>query len=183
MRGPLDLSRELLAAEVLHEIVHLRRRIDDAAELPDVLGIPAPSCCAVRLYDADAGLLAALVPAGTVPATTALAQVAQSGSVSATDPAHVAAATDYQPSLVAPIGLPADVRTIADVSLRDQEVVYTATGDGSTALKIRTADLLALCGAIVAPIVEPSAVPAQGAWAAEDAWRGMPIVIGATPYR
>lgn len=162
MRGPLDLSRRLLEADVLHEIVQLRHRIDDAAELPEALDVPEAACLTVRLYDTGRDLLAALVPAGMLPATTAVARAAGAREVHATDPARISAITDYHPALVPPLGLPDDVRALADATVRDQDVVFTATGDGSTALKIRTSDLLALTGAIVAPLVEPGAEPGPG---------------------
>ena len=171
MRGPIDVTRDLLAADVPHEIVHLRRRIDDAAELPGVLGLPSRACLAVRLYDDDTRLLAALVTAGRTAATTALARAAGTRVVRPTHPDKVSAVTDSHPSLVAPVGLPAGVLVLADAGLREQEVVYAPTGDGSTALKIRAADLLALTGATVAPLVEPGA-DADPAWqAAEGAGR------------
>jgi prolyl-tRNA editing enzyme YbaK/EbsC (Cys-tRNA(Pro) deacylase) len=170
MRGPLDLSRELLEAEVLHEFVHLPRRIDDAGELPEILDLAPGSCVTVRLYDSDVGLVAALVPAHTAIATSALAHAAGARAIRRTDPARVSAVTDCHPSLVAPVGLPRDVKVVADAGLRDEEVVYAATGDGSTALKIRSADLLALAGASWGVLVEPGA--AGGAGAVEASWRG-----------
>jgi prolyl-tRNA editing enzyme YbaK/EbsC (Cys-tRNA(Pro) deacylase) len=149
------VSRELIQAEVPHEIVHLRRSIDDAVELPDVLGVHPAACVAVHLYDTDAGLVAALVPAHCAVATTALARAARVRAIRALEPHEVSAVTDYQPSLVAPVGLPAGARTVADSGLRTPPVVYAPTGDGGTALKIRTGDLLALTGAEVFALVEP----------------------------
>jgi prolyl-tRNA editing enzyme YbaK/EbsC (Cys-tRNA(Pro) deacylase) len=178
MRGPLDVTRELLAAEILHEIVHLPRRIDDAAELPLVLGLPAGYCVAVRLFDADDDLVAVLLPADTVPSTAAVARAARARQVRLTRPERVSSVTDYHPSLVCPVGLPAEVRTIADRSLRDHEVVFTATGDGSTALKIRTEDLLTLAAGTLAPLTEPGAAM-LGSHADEAAWRSAPIGAGA----
>jgi Cys-tRNA(Pro)/Cys-tRNA(Cys) deacylase len=172
LRGPVDLSRELLGAEVLYEIVHLRRRIDDAVELPEALGVPASTCLAVRLYAAGSGVLAAFVPPGAVPATTALARAAGARGVRLLDPLRVSEVTDCHPSLVPPIGLPSSVAVVADAALRDAEVVFTATGDGSTALKIRTEDLLALTGARVAALVEPGAIDVERL--AEAAWREDP---------
>lgn len=158
MRGPIDVTRELLAADVAHEIVHLRRRIDDAAELPGVLGVASRSCLAVRLYESDRGLVAALVPADRAPATTALARAAGAERVTTSDPRRVSALTDFHPSLVAPVGLPEGVTTVADAALRDADVVYTPTGDGSTALKIHAGDLLSITGATLAALVEPGVV-------------------------
>lgn len=175
MRGPIDVSRELLEAGVAHEIVHLRRRIDDASELPEVLGLPGTACFAVRLYESDSGPVAALVPAGRAAATTALARAAGTRRVSAPPPARVSELTDFHPSLVAPVGLPAGVRTFADAAVGDVEVVYTPTGDGGTALKIRVEDVLALTAATVVPLVEPGVV-VDVTRVPEDGWRA-----GATP--
>lgn len=158
MRGPLDLSRGLLEADVAHEIVHLRRRIDDTFELAEVLDVPPHSCVAVRLYDSDRGLVAALVPVGTLPATTVLAGASGTRTLRATRPERVSEITRYHPALVPPIGLPADVLVVADDTLPGEPVVFTATGDGSTALKIRTEDLLTLTAAVLAPLVEPGLV-------------------------
>lgn len=172
MRGPLDLSRELLQAEVLHEIVHLPRRIDDAEELPEVLGVPREACVAVRLYDAGARLVAALVPAGTVPATSAIAGVTWARRLDPlTDAARVCALTDSHPYLVPPVGLSRDTVVVADAALAESEVVFTPTGDGSTALKIRSDDLLSLTRATVAPLVGAGAVGGDTARAAQLAWR------------
>lgn len=182
MRGPLDITRELLAAEILHEIVHLPRRIDDAAELPAVLDLPVGFCVAVRLFDADDDLVAALLPAQVVASTGAVARAARARQARPTRPERVSAVTDYHPSLVCPVGLPDAVRTIADRALRDREVVYTATGDGSTALKIRTADLLALVGATLATLTEPGAA-VLGSHTDEAAWRSAPIGAGAVLRR
>jgi prolyl-tRNA editing enzyme YbaK/EbsC (Cys-tRNA(Pro) deacylase) len=178
MRGPLDITRELLAAEILHEIVHLPRRIDDAAELPLVLGLPTGYCIAVRLFDADDDLVAVLLPADTLASTGAVARAARARQVRPTRPERVSAVTDYHPSLVCPVGLPTEVRTIADRSLRDQEVVYTATGDGSTALKIRSQDLLSLVGGTLAALTEQGSAM-LGTHADEAAWRTAPIGAGA----
>ena len=165
---------------MLHEIVHLRRRIDDAVELPDALDVPESACLAVRLYDSDAGLLAVVVPARTVPATTAVARAARTFGVRPADPARVCAVTEYHPTLVPPLGLPAGVRAVAEASLRDEEVVYTATGDGGTALKIRADDLLAVTGASLARLVEPGAEVFDRV--AENGWREDPFG-GRVPLR
>lgn len=174
MRGLLDITRELLGADVPHEVVHLRRRIDDAGELPEVLDLPAARCVVVRLYDADGALAAALAPADRAVATAALAKALGARTVRPTAHARVSAATDFHPSLVPPVGLPDDVRVVADTALARLPVVYTATGDGSTALKVRTGDLLALVRATVAPLVEPGGTLDLTRTPAEE-WRGTPL--------
>lgn len=171
MRGPLDVSRELLQAEVLHEIVHLPRRIDDVAELPEVLGVPRTACVAVRLYVAGR-LVATLVPAGAVPTTAALTGSALSRWIEPlSDPARVSALTDCHPALVPPVGLPSEAWVVADTALAGHEVVFTPTGDGSTALKIRSDDLLAFTGAVTARLVDPRTTHEVVPRTAETRWR------------
>ena len=177
MRGPIDVTQSLLEAGVAHEIVHLRRRIDDAAELPDVLGQPSASCVAVRIYDADSRIVAALLPADRAAATTALARAAEVRRLRATPAARVIELTDFHPSLVPPFCLPDGVVAVADVSLRAPEVLFTPTGDGSTALKVHAADLLAITGARLADLVEPGVVIDVSRRLPEDGWRsGTPSV-------
>src|SRR3954454_7689095 len=67
MKDALDVHRSLLAAEVPHEVVRLPRIVLSADEIPDVLGLPAARCVAVRLYRADDRLAAVIVRAGDHP--------------------------------------------------------------------------------------------------------------------
>ena len=173
MRGPIDVTQALLEAGLAHEVVHLRRRIDDAAELPEVLGLPSHACLAVRLYESDSGVVAALIPADRRAATTALARAAGVRRLRAPGPDRVSELTEFHPALVPPFCLPDGVIRVADRSLRDAEVLVTPTGDGSTALKVHTGDLLEYTGARVADLVEPGVVvdvsrrqfePAAAAW-------------------
>ena len=174
MRGPIDVTQALLALGVSHEVVHLRRRIDDAAELPEVLGVAPGSCVAVRLYDADGAPLAALLPADRAAATTALARVARARVVTPMRPDRVSVATEFHPALVPPFCLPAGTRTVADRALRATEVLYTPTGDGSTALKVLTEDLFEVARPAVTDLVEPGIV-LEGRRLPEDGWRGAPL--------
>jgi prolyl-tRNA editing enzyme YbaK/EbsC (Cys-tRNA(Pro) deacylase) len=143
---------------VAYEIVRLRRRIDDAAELPEVLGLPSEACLAVRLYDTGEGLVAALLPADRVAATSAVAEAAKADHARPLRPDRVSAVTEFHATLVPPVCLPEDVTVVADSAFGAQDVVYAPTGDGSTALKVRVSDLLALTGGRLAGLVEPGAV-------------------------
>jgi len=172
LRGPIDVTQALLEAGVAHEVVHLRRRIDDASELPDVLGLPSSACLAVRLYEADSGLVAALVPADRAAATSAVARAAGVRRLRRPDAARVSALTDFHPSLVPPFCLPEGVVTVADRALRGAEVLVTPTGDGSTALKVHGEDLLAFTGATFADLVEPGGVIDVTRRVADEGWRG-----------
>ena len=113
-----------------------------------------------------------------VPLATALARALGARAVRPTPAPRVSAVTDYHPSLASPVGLPAEVTLVADAALPAQEVVYAATGDGGTALKIRTADLLDLTGADVAALVEPGTETAASRLA-DGSWRAAPVAAAA----
>ena len=177
MRGPIEVTQSLLEAGVAHEVVHLRRRIDDAAELPEVLGVPASSCVAVRLYETDDGLVAALLPADRAAATTALARAAKTRRLREPRPGRVSELTDFNPALVPPFCLPGSVVMVADRTLRGPEVLFTTTGDGGTALKVHGGDLLAHTRATVADLVEPGIVVDVTRGIDGEGWRtGSPSV-------
>lgn len=154
MLGALDVHRELLARDVPHEIVRLRRIALHADELPDALALPAAQCAAVRMYVADGVLVAIAVPAGKVPDPAALIATLGCRVLRPASPAEVNARTDYAAGLVCPLLLPEDLTVVVDAELGGFDVLYTATGDTGTALGIRTGDLLVHSGAKVAELTQ-----------------------------
>ena len=155
--GALDVHRALLARDVVHEVVRLRRHVSAADDLPAALDLPPERCVAVRCYVADGAVVAVLVQAGEVPDPVALLDALGARSVRAASDAEVNAATDCAAGLVSPVGLPDPVRVLADSALADRppgdsDVVYTAAAEAGVALGIRAADLLAVTGALLAPL-------------------------------
>lgn len=140
-----------------HEIVHVPRRIDTARDLPDALGVAPTACVVVEMYETDAGDVVVLLPATATVAPEPLLKAAGATVIRRASASAVSAVTDCTAAFVSPIGLPLDLLLFADFSLLDEDVLYTATGDGSTALKIRASDLLRVTGALVEPVAEPFA--------------------------
>jgi prolyl-tRNA editing enzyme YbaK/EbsC (Cys-tRNA(Pro) deacylase) len=162
MKDALSLHRLLLERQTAHEIVRLPRGITSADELPDVLGLPPDRCLCTRVYaDRARRLAAVIVTAGTWPPETVVAEALDVDSVGPARADLVNEATEYAADLVAPLMLPEDITVLIDRDVADaDEVVYTATGEASTALGIRTLDLLALCPAKPMPIAHaPRQVP------------------------
>lgn len=163
MLGPIEVHRVLLERQIDHEIVHLPRRLLDADDLPDVLGLPPTRCAAVRVLAIDgragrgpAAMIAVAVPAGTWPDPAALAAVLGVRSALPASSAEASAATDYSATLVSPVGLPPALALLLDTSLVGVDpdiVLYTAAGAPSVALGIRAADLLACTGARLAELL------------------------------
>ncbi len=164
MQNALSIHRLLLEHQTAHEIVRLPHLITSADELPEVLGLPAVRCLCTRLYaggDAlplrNRRLAAVIVTAGTWPSTGSVAGALDVGDVWPAPPDLVNEATDYAAHLIAPLMLPDRIALLIDErATRLTDVVYTATGECSTALGIRTLDLFALCAAVPVPAPRPA---------------------------
>jgi prolyl-tRNA editing enzyme YbaK/EbsC (Cys-tRNA(Pro) deacylase) len=166
MKGPLNIHQHLLAHDVDHEIVRLRRTAPGARTLAEALGLPPSRCVAVHPFHAvtaDGDVLALLLS----PADTAVDEAVASGSIAEVmrprlgmrvpfRPAGaslVSRHTDYLAGHVCPLLLPSDVAVFVTQSLAElaTEVVYMASGDAGTALALRTLDLVVLSRATVLP--------------------------------
>jgi prolyl-tRNA editing enzyme YbaK/EbsC (Cys-tRNA(Pro) deacylase) len=165
VKGALDVHRELLAADVPHEVVRLRGQVVAADDLPRALGVPATSCVAVRCYVTDTGTVAVAVHAGVLPDPAAVLDALGAGTLRAASADEINAATDYAAGLVSPVCLPEGVQLLADAALTASDVVYCPLGEAGVALGIRTADLLKAAGARVAPLSSlPHTAPAAPPW-------------------
>jgi prolyl-tRNA editing enzyme YbaK/EbsC (Cys-tRNA(Pro) deacylase) len=152
MKDALDVHRSLLAREVPHEVVRLPRLVLSADEIPEALGLPADRCVVTRVYHADERLVAVLVRAGTQPHPGALLAALEARSLRIATPDVVNIHTDFAAALVCPVLLPEPMPVLADACIGHSEVVYTATGDGGTALGIPARWLLTSTGAAVAEL-------------------------------
>jgi Cys-tRNA(Pro)/Cys-tRNA(Cys) deacylase len=192
MIGPLDIHQHLLAHDIRHEIVRVRRAAPTAAQLPDALSIGPERCVLAHLFVAS-GLV------GAKSGEEQLVLVLATADVDATDrrvvdavqayllahpgalrggrrprkalrqaitvvpaaPELVSSRTDYLASHLAPLLLPADVLVVAVPYLAElgSNIVYTATGDGGTALALRATDLVDASNAkMLGPIEEPDTI-------------------------
>ena len=164
MLGPLDIHHYLLAHDVHHEIVRLPRPAASAQHLAEVLGLAPRRCLAIYPFHAMTAdgdvLVLVLAPADLQPdlplLTRQLAEVllSQLGPNTTFAPASadlVSGRTDYLAGHLAPLLLPPEVHVVATQGVVElaASIVYTATGDGGTALGIAATDVLNLSHAIV----------------------------------
>lgn len=157
MRGALDVHRELLAQDVAHEVVRLRRPVVSADDLPAALDLPAQDCVAVRCYVTDGRTVAVMMHAGAVPDPAALLDALGARSARPATAAEVNAATDCAAGLVSPVGLPSAVLLLIDAAVTgtapaEDRVLYAAAAEAGVALAIRTGDLLRATGARTATL-------------------------------
>lgn len=171
MKDALAIHRALLEWEAVHEIVRLPIALAHADELPKALGLAAERCLVTRVYACDdvhrgrPFLAGAIVQAGERPAMEAVRLAVGAETVR---PAHadvVNTVTEYAAGLVCPLLLPDDMPLLIDQRVVDglpaDDVVYTATGEASTALGIRGRTLHALCHAKPVDIRRPPARAAR----------------------
>jgi Cys-tRNA(Pro)/Cys-tRNA(Cys) deacylase len=170
MLGPLDIHQYLLEHDVHHEIVRLPRPAASAEHLAEVLGVTPRRCLAIHPIHAltpDGDLLVlVLAPADEQPTTSTLVfalrellrdRLGPDAELSVAGAALVSRRTDYIAGHLAPLLLPPDVIVVSTRGVLDlaTSIIYTATGDGGTALGIAAADLLNLSQAIVLPSDAP----------------------------
>jgi Cys-tRNA(Pro)/Cys-tRNA(Cys) deacylase len=169
MLGPLDIHQYLLQHDVHHEIVRLPRPAANAEHLAEVLGITPRRCLAIHPFHAltpDGDVLVLLLaPADATPDSAQLIRalgellrdhLGPTVELTVAGADLVSSHTDYLAGHLAPLLLPADVIVVTTSGVVDlaTSIIYTATGDGGTALGIGATDLLNLSHAIVLPTTD-----------------------------
>jgi Cys-tRNA(Pro)/Cys-tRNA(Cys) deacylase len=170
MLGPLDIHQYLLEHDVHHEIVRLPRPAANAEHLAEVLGVTPRRCLAIHPFHAPTPdgdvLVLLLAPADEEPDTTTFVlalrellrdRLGTDAELSVAGSSLVSLRTDYIAGHLAPLLLPADVIVVSTRGVLDlaTSIIYTATGDGGTALGIAATDLLNLSQAIILPSDTP----------------------------
>ncbi|TDD68133.1 hypothetical protein E1293_37335 [Actinomadura darangshiensis] len=171
MKDALAIHRALLEWEAVHEIVRLPVAMAHADELPKALGLPAERCLVTRVYACDSVrrgprfLAGVILPAGVRPPAEAVRLSVGARTVRPANANVVNAVTEYAAGLVCPLLLPDSMPLLIDHRLVDglpaDDVVYTATGEASTALGIRAGSLYALCHAKPVDLAAPPSSPAR----------------------
>ncbi|MDL4816703.1 aminoacyl-tRNA deacylase [Actinomadura opuntiae] len=182
MKDALTIHRALLEWEAVHEIVRLPIGIAHADELPKALGLPADRCLVTRVFacdDAYGGrrfLAGVVVPAGDRPSGETVRRAVGARHARPARADLVNTVTAYAAGLVCPLLLPESMPLLIDQRLVDglaaADVVYTPTGEPSTALGIRGHDLYALCQAKPVELAAAPGVPAPAPRPARESGRG-----------
>jgi prolyl-tRNA editing enzyme YbaK/EbsC (Cys-tRNA(Pro) deacylase) len=110
------------------------------------------------MYLVDDQPIAVIVRAGELPHPGAVLAAADARTLRSAGSDTVNALTDFAAPLVCPVLLPDHVRVLADACIGQQDVVYTPTGDGGTALGIPTRWLLTASHAAVAELCAPDSI-------------------------
>ncbi|HEX2030443.1 MAG TPA: YbaK/EbsC family protein [Actinomycetota bacterium] len=152
MRTSVDVHNFLLERDVPHELVPTRGRLRSPARTAAVLGLPPEQVGRVALFEAEEGLVAALVPAGRDADGGAAGAAAARSIVRAVPEDRGTELTEFLAEALPPVALPEGTAVVIDEALRGQQVLYFPGGEPSTMLKIRPSDLVRATGAAVAPV-------------------------------
>ncbi|GII63335.1 hypothetical protein Skr01_34200 [Sphaerisporangium krabiense] len=152
MKDALAIHRWLLSHQIHHEIVRLPRALTCVDDLPDILRADPSACIRVTVFEvttrSSRAPVAVVTTVARPPRPGAVGAVLGARRVRPAPAFLVNSATDYAATSVSPLLLPEDLTVLIDECLTEREtpdrLVYTATGERRTALRLRVLDLLGL---------------------------------------
>ena len=121
-------------------------------EAAQVLGLPREQVFKTLLADVDGGLVVAIVPVGRKLDLKALAAVVGGKKAAMADPAVAERTTGYVVGGISPLGQRKSLRTVLDDTASAHPTIYVSGGKRGFDLGLAPADLVALTGALTAPI-------------------------------
>jgi Cys-tRNA(Pro)/Cys-tRNA(Cys) deacylase len=121
-------------------------------EAAQVLGLPPEQVFKTLLADIDGGLVVAIVPVGRKLDLKALAAVVGGKKAAMADPAVAERTTGYVVGGISPLGQRKSLRTVLDDTASAHPTIYVSGGKRGFDLGLAPADLVALTGALTAPI-------------------------------
>lgn len=151
MKAAVDVHNFLVERDIPHELVPMKGRVRSPERAAGILGLPPEQVGKVILFEGEGRLVAALVAADRDPDPGRVAAAAGSDPLGRVAPERATDLTEFLHEALPPVGLPADA-VVVDEDLSRQEVVYFPGGEATSLLKIRGPDLVAVTGAVVAPI-------------------------------
>jgi Cys-tRNA(Pro)/Cys-tRNA(Cys) deacylase len=121
-------------------------------EAAQVLGLPPEQVFKTLLADVDGRLVVAIVPVGRKLDLKALAAAVGGKKAAMADPAVAERTTGYVVGGISPLGQRKSLRTVLDDTASAHPTIYVSGGKRGFDLGLAPADLVALTGALTAPI-------------------------------
>jgi Cys-tRNA(Pro)/Cys-tRNA(Cys) deacylase len=121
-------------------------------EAAQVLGLPPEQVFKTLLADVDGRLVVAIVPVGRKLDLKALAAAVGGKKAAMADPAVAERTTGYVVGGISPLGHRKSLRTVLDDTASAHPTIYVSGGKRGFDLGLAPADLVALTGALTAPI-------------------------------
>jgi prolyl-tRNA editing enzyme YbaK/EbsC (Cys-tRNA(Pro) deacylase) len=129
------------------ELRALETPVPTAAAAAEALGCEVGAIANSLVFEADGAPLMVLASGARRVDLGLLAGVLGTGKIRRASPETVLASTGQAVGGVSPVGHPAPVRTVIDVSLADHAVLWAGAGDDYTMFSTTYDELLAITGA------------------------------------
>ena len=121
-------------------------------EAARLLGIPAARVFKTLVADVDGALTVGVVPVSGRLDLKALAAAVGGRRAAMADPAAAERSSGYVLGGISPLGQRRPLRTVLDESALEHPTVYVSAGRRGLEVELAPADLVALTGALTAPI-------------------------------
>ncbi|KQT89622.1 transcriptional regulator [Marmoricola sp. Leaf446] len=140
-----------------HPYVHDPAAASFGLEAAEQLGLDPDAVLKTLVAEVDGRLVVAVVPVSTRLDLKALAAAVGGKRATMADPAVAERSTGYVVGGISPLGQRSRLETVVDASATGRETVYVSGGKRGLDLGLAPADLVALTGALVAPVARASA--------------------------
>ncbi|MFW6775289.1 Cys-tRNA(Pro) deacylase [Nocardioides sp. CPCC 205120] len=144
------------AWHVVHPYEHDPTSTSYGEEAAAALGLSPDRVLKTLVLDVDGELCVGVVPVAGMLDLKAAAAALGGRRARMADVAAAQRATGYVVGGISPLGQRRALRTVVDASALTHETVYCSAGRRGVDVELRPADLVALAGAVVAPVSRPS---------------------------
>ena len=153
MSSPVDrVVAALRAAGIDGEVRRFDTAVPTAAAAAEALGCDVGAIANSLVFDADGEPLLVLASGAHRVDTGKVAALVGATKVRRATPEFVLAATGQEVGGVAPVGHPAQLRTVVDVDLASYPVLWSGGGDHHTMFAATYADLVRMTGGVEAAV-------------------------------
>jgi prolyl-tRNA editing enzyme YbaK/EbsC (Cys-tRNA(Pro) deacylase) len=142
----------LRAAGIDGEVRRFDTAVPTAAAAAEALGCDVGAIANSLVFDADGEPLLVLASGGHRVDTGKVAALVGAARVRRATPEFVLAATGQEVGGVAPVGHPAQLRTVVDIDLASYPMLWAGGGDHHTMFAATYADLVRLTGGAEAAV-------------------------------
>ncbi|ROR92015.1 Cys-tRNA(Pro) deacylase [Nocardioides aurantiacus] len=139
-----------------HPYVHDPATASYGLEAAEQLGLDPAAVLKTLVAEVDGRLVVAVVPVSTRLDLKALAAAVGGKRAALADPAAAERSTGYVVGGISPLGQRHRLTTVVDASVTALATVYVSGGKRGLDLGLSPADLVALAGAVVAPVARAS---------------------------
>ncbi|HJV98898.1 MAG TPA: YbaK/EbsC family protein [Arthrobacter sp.] len=142
-----NVKAALTGAGVLDTVRIFDTKVPTAAAAAEALGCDVAAITNSLVFDVGGTALLILASGAAKVDTTLVASQLGTGKIRRATPAFVLEHTGQEVGGVAPIGHPAKIRTLLDISLKAQELLWAGAGDHNSMFSITYKDLLRITDA------------------------------------